>query len=94
MDHLVGELHLSIKTALGDNLLGFYVFGSLVGGDFNPKTSDVDLLAIMRHDLSTNDLEDLRIMHDSFVSKHPGWQDRIEVAYVSCLLYTSDAADE
>src|SRR5947209_7888797 len=82
VDQLISELHTSIKIALGERLRGFYLFGSLVGGDFNSKTSDIDLLAIVESDVTDDELHDLKAMHEDFVHKHPAWRDRIEVAYV------------
>lgn len=82
VDQLISELHTSIKIALGERLRGFYLFGSLVGGDFDSKTSDIDLLAIVESDVTDDELHDLKAMHEDFVQKHPAWHDRIEVAYV------------
>ena len=45
VDALLGQLLDGIRNALGERLLGLYLYGSLVAGDFTPGTSDVDLLA-------------------------------------------------
>ncbi len=82
MNLLIDKLHNSIKITLGDKLRGLYLFGSLVGGDFDPKTSDIDLLAIVESDISEDDLRSLKVMHQNFVREYPEWRDRIEVAYV------------
>lgn len=36
------------KEELGGNLVGIYLHGSLAMGCFNPDTSDVDLLLVVR----------------------------------------------
>ena len=82
MDKLITELHEVIQTTLGDKLCGIYLFGSLVTGDFDPKNSDIDLLAMVETDVTEKELEQLRATHKDFVRDHPEWNDRIEVAYV------------
>jgi predicted nucleotidyltransferase len=83
VDKLVRKLSDNIIEALDDNLNGLYLFGSLVSGGFDSKTSDIDLLAITKNTISDSELELLRTMHDKFVEQHTSWNDRIEVAYVS-----------
>lgn len=48
------------KDILGDNLAGIYLHGSAVMGCFNEKTSDIDLLVVIHHDMSEE--EKLRYM--------------------------------
>lgn len=66
---------------LGDELVGLYVYGSLVTGDFDERISDVDLLAVTRVRLDDNQFGRLDAMHHDVVARHPDWADRIEVAY-------------
>ncbi len=40
------------KNILRDNLVGLYLHGSAVMGCFNEKTSDIDLLVVIHHDMS------------------------------------------
>lgn len=60
-----------------------YVLGSLVGGGFDTEHSDIDLLAMVETDVTTEELLKLAELHQSFTREHPEWDDRIEVAYVS-----------
>ena len=71
-----------LREQLAANLVGLYLHGSLVMGDFEPRRSDVDLLAVLAHDLSEADLQGLREMHACIAAAHPNWRDRVEVAYV------------
>jgi predicted nucleotidyltransferase len=80
---LVHELQRSIAAALGENLLGLYLFGSLVLGDFDERRSDIDLLAITASTLSDDEFDSVRRLHDDFVQTHPEWDDRVEVAYMA-----------
>ena len=56
-------LHLSdnLSTILMENLIGFYLFGSLTYGDFNPASSDIDLTAIVNKQLIIANLNRLSI---------------------------------
>lgn len=80
---LINELFLRIQKVLGDKLVGFYLEGSLVLGDFDEKVSDIDLLAALSSDVNNNELDQLRQMHADFVKKYKKWNDRIEVCYIS-----------
>lgn len=82
IDDLINQLSNSIKTIFASELVGIYVFGSLVVGDFDPIRSDFDLLVIVSEDISPRQLDNLKIMHASFVKRHPEWDDRVEVTYV------------
>jgi streptomycin 3"-adenylyltransferase len=47
-DEMAGRL----QTILGDNLVGVYLHGSLVLGDFSRERSDIDIMAVSDHALS------------------------------------------
>lgn len=66
VDGLVLEFH----QRLGENLMGVYLHGSLAMGCFNPADSDIDLLVLVRDQLSAETRRDLaRLLLDS--STHP-----------------------
>lgn len=48
----VKNILVFLRDITGDNLSGFYLHGSLAMGCFSPKTSDIDLLAIINRHLS------------------------------------------
>jgi hypothetical protein len=70
-----------MQATLGDNLLGIYLYGSAVWGDFDEGISDLDLLAVVRSEIVDADLPALHSLHDGFVADSPQWADRIEVQY-------------
>jgi len=72
-----------IQTILGDRLIGLYLFGSLVTGDFDYESSDIDLVAAISTDLSEDEFESLRIMHTDIMLNNNKWNDRIEIGYIS-----------
>ena len=80
---LLDVLLVRIRTVFHDNLVGLYLYGSLVSGDFDHDISDIDLLAVTSGDMSEKEFEALRNMHDDVVHAYKEWKERIEVQYIS-----------
>ncbi len=78
---LLCDLLTGIQSVIGERLVGLYLYGSLASGGYEPGISDVDLLAATDRDLT--EIEGLRTMHAELARRHPEWDDRIEVAYLS-----------
>ncbi len=72
-----------MQLILGDKLVGLYLHGSLVMGDFDPTVSDIDLLAVLASDLSAVEFATLDAMHHDLVAQNPQWEHRLEIAYLS-----------
>jgi hypothetical protein len=72
-----------IQTILDNKLVGIYLHGSLVYGDFDPEISDIDLLTVTTSALDTHEFVRLQGMHQHFASENPRWDHRIEVAYLT-----------
>lgn len=83
INELLAELLSAIQNTLDEKLVGLYLFGSLVIGDFDADFSDIDLLAALSSDVDEADFAALQHMHDAFVEQHPKWVQRIEVCYIS-----------
>lgn len=79
LERLVGDL----TASLAEEMRGLYVHGSWAAGDFDPARSDLDLLAVTRHDPDEALVDRLGIVHEAVVADFPEWIDRIEVEYVS-----------
>jgi hypothetical protein len=88
---VLSDLRQAGSSALAGKLLGLYVHGSLVAGDFAADRSDLDLLAVLDTDPDSNLLDLLARLHAGLDRRHPRWAGRIEVEYVS-LDAVSDAA--
>lgn len=82
---LLDVLLTRIRSVLGTNIIGVYVYGSLASGDFDPDVSDIDLLAVTSRTVRKQKLETLKEMHGNLARQYPKWNDRIEVQYVSCV---------
>jgi predicted nucleotidyltransferase len=82
-ESLVSRLLDDLIRALGHNLFAVYLFGSAARGDFESGISDVDIAAIVKHDLAQSELAALDRMHRELVAETPEWDGRVEVVYVS-----------
>lgn len=83
IDALLADLLCRLRSALGERLVGLYLYGSLVAGDFDGDISDLDLVAAMAAEMSDAEFRALEHMHRDFVAVHPAWEDRIDIVYVS-----------
>jgi predicted nucleotidyltransferase len=72
-----------MKVAVGRNLVGLYLFGSLVTGDFDRESSDIDLVAVTASDISDGEFHTLERMHNDVIREHRAWDDRLDIIYVS-----------
>lgn len=78
-------LHLLLTKTLeilGPRLVGFYLYGSLSLGDFDPASSDIDFLAVTDDELSDAMLEALRTMHADIASSGLPYADHLEGSYI------------
>lgn len=78
---ILDELAHGVTGILGSNLVGFYLTGSLSYGDFNPTSSDIDLLVLVKEALSPEELSLVRELHFKVEASHKKWAERIECSY-------------
>ena len=69
-------------AALGDNLVGMYLRGSLALGDFDPATSDVDFFAITERAIVFDEFARLAALHAALARLPNRYGDQLEGAYV------------
>lgn len=63
------ELGSALRTAAGDNLLGLILYGGLVRGRYNPETSDINIVVLLR-DASANAIARIAgPLHDAWRAK-------------------------
>jgi predicted nucleotidyltransferase len=79
---IVEALRQGIDGALGPSVVGVYLLGSYVLGDFDERLSDIDLLVATRSAVTDKQLRALTEMHDHLVAAHPEWDNRVEVIYL------------
>jgi hypothetical protein len=85
VNELLNQLLAHLQDILGAKLVGLYLYGSLVSGDFDPGLSDVDLLAVLSSELTGEAFERLHEMQNGLVAARPQWDDRIEIAYLPAM---------
>lgn len=71
-----------VQIITRQNLIGLYLFGSLTFGDFVPKRSDIDLMAVVKKQLSSVELEKIKQLHLDIEKKFPAWKGRVECSYL------------
>jgi predicted nucleotidyltransferase len=81
-DEVIREFRDRLLRALGDELIGLYMYGSLAFGDFDDDRSDIDLIAAVASPVGQRKLAALARLHAAVARSYPEWDDRIEVAYV------------
>lgn len=81
INEILNNLSREIKNLLGNNLMGLYLFGSLVYGDFNPESSDIDLVVITRLPIAPHELVLVKKMHHQIGEHNSKWRERLECSY-------------
>ena len=79
---IVDTLFSGVRAALGDNLVGFYLRGSIALGAFNPETSDVDVLAVTERPLSDAEFAALTALHERIPARENEYGRYYEISYV------------
>jgi len=72
-----------LPPILGARLIGLYLYGSLVTGDFDEDASDIDLLAVTATDITEDEFAALDTLHARLTDQYAEWNNRIEIAYLS-----------
>jgi hypothetical protein len=71
-----------VQRALPGKVAGFYLFGSLSLGDFDPQSSDVDFLIVTTGELSEKELAKLKEMHAGIAASDLPYCKRLEGSYI------------
>jgi predicted nucleotidyltransferase len=79
---IITDILSSLRSILKEKMVGLYLTGSLVYGDFDEGVSDIDLTAVLQSDLTHDEFAAIQQMHDDLARQFPEWEDRIEVCYV------------
>jgi hypothetical protein len=79
---LLQALLIRVQDTLGAFFSGMIVHGSLANGDFNPHSSDIDLLVVSSTELPAEMLPVLHALHTSLAASGLPWADEMEVSYI------------
>jgi len=61
INELLERILSRMQGILGKKLIGLYIFGSLVTGDFDHESSDIDLVAAISADLNEREFESIKV---------------------------------
>jgi len=76
------HFRVRIERLLDNHVLGMYVVGSLALGDFDPVTSDIDVIIVTDTDLENRLVDGLQALHHQFAESFSPWATKIEAVYV------------
>jgi predicted nucleotidyltransferase len=79
---VVGALQEGLGRALGGELVGLYLRGSVAMGDFDPVTSDVDFLTVVETTVSAAMFGELRAVHSGLAELPNRYAHHLEGAYI------------
>jgi len=82
INRLLESLLSHIRHIFQERLVGLYLYGSLTTGDFDPDSSDIDLLVVTSSQITTPEFKALHAMHRDFIRANPEWEDRIDAVYL------------
>ncbi len=80
---LLNQFSQNAELILRNNFIGCYLFGSLAVGDFDPATSDVDILVATHHNLSQLEVEQLSFFHKTLFESKASYSAELECFYAS-----------
>ncbi len=83
VDPLLRTLLSEVRAILGSRFVGMYLDGSLAAGDFDPRTSDIDVVVVTDADLPDAVIAALQAMHARIATSPSRWARELEVAYVA-----------
>ncbi len=83
IEALVADLKAGLRSILREELVGIYLYGSLVCGDFEFDISDIDLAVALREELDDARFAALDKFHADVLRQYPAWDNRLELAYIS-----------
>ena len=82
VNRLLGFMLERVQTILREKLVGFYLYGSLSAGDFDPESSDIDFLIVTTEELGSNLLDALRAMHAQIAASGLHYARKLEGSYI------------
>jgi hypothetical protein len=71
---LLQEYTQRVNQQLPGQITAFYLEGSTALGEFNPRLSDVDFIAVLNHNISPDASNQLREIHQDIEKSHSQWK--------------------
>jgi hypothetical protein len=82
INQILNEQLTGTQAILGDNFVGMYLEGSLVSGDFDYQTSDLDFVVATETAVSPTQFNQLVDMHHHIGRLDNKWRTDLEGAYI------------
>lgn len=73
LDALLTAFTAELDRRLPDFVQGLYLHGSIALGTFNPRSSDVDFVALTSRAAAPADFDHLRAIHQQLAAAYPQW---------------------
>jgi len=70
-----------VRAVLKQKFVGMYLYGSLALDDFDPSSSDLDILVATASELPSEIVAALKAMHEKIQETDTEWAKRLEVSY-------------
>ena len=81
VDEVLADLLDGVRSVLGDQFFGLYLYGSLAAGDFAPGRSDIDFLVVTRDLLPETTIVKLEALHRRLAQSENEWAAKLEGVY-------------
>ncbi len=75
-------LRTNVQRILGEHFVGFYLYGSLASGDFDPQSSDIDFMMVTATELPDELIPALATMHAQLATSGLPWAKKLEGSYI------------
>ena len=82
LDRILPPLLDDLRSSLGADLVGAYLYGSAISGGFDPALSDLDLLVVTARSTDEIDFDVFDGIAKRLVTREPDWPDRLDVTFV------------
>jgi hypothetical protein len=82
INDILAILSEKLKNAIISKLIGIYLIGSLSYDDFDQNSSDIDLFVLLNSELSNEQIEIVKNIHDTIAKQFSFWAKRIECSYI------------
>jgi hypothetical protein len=79
---LLGTLLGDVREMLGTQFAGLYLYGSVASGDFNPETSDIDVVIVTEDEIADGTVPELEAMHTRITESGNPWARTLEGSYI------------
>ena len=89
VDAVLEALFAGVRDALGPQLVGVYLDGSLAAGDFAECSSDIDVMVVTEGVLPDEVVAALGAMHARLATGTSKWSRELEVSYIHAVRFAA-----